>query len=139
MRRLRSILFGVVVVAAVAVAGLMLLPSILGYERYAIDGGSMETAIPKGSVVYSQHAAAEDLEVGHVVTFTPPDPYGEDGVVTHRIRSIAAGVLTTKGDANESPDPWKLPLDDGARSRRRTCPTSATSTWRWRSRGSGSS
>jgi signal peptidase I len=43
--------------------------------------------------------------VGQVVTFT------EDGqTVTHRLLSInAQGMITTKGDANATADPWHVP------------------------------
>lgn len=107
----------------IGVAGLMLLPSLLGYHRYVIVSGSMEPAIPIWSVVYDKEVSVADLEVGDVITFVPPPEYNIALPVTHRIVEItsapeearetaAAGRLfRTKGDANETPDPWTMTLD----------------------------
>ena len=104
-------------------AFLMLLPSLLGYHRYVIISGSMEPAIPTGSVVYDKDVPVEDLEVGDVITFVPPPEYDITTPVTHRIVEISAApedqkekaaagrMFRTKGDANEDPDPWRMVLD----------------------------
>ena len=72
------------------------------YKVYVIHTGSMSPTIPSGSavVVHEGH-----YHVGQVITFT------EDGLtVTHRLVSIsAAGLTTTKGDANKTNDPWHVP------------------------------
>ncbi|HET9422574.1 MAG TPA: signal peptidase I [Nocardioides sp.] len=92
-----------------------ILPSALGYERYVITGGSMSGTFEKGSVVFTQPVAEEDLEVGDVVTYVPPASSGVTTLVTHRIHDIRTrnGVLSfrTKGDANPDPDPWRFSLD----------------------------
>ena len=111
-----------VLVLAIVVAALIVLPSLFGFDRYVINGGSMEPTIPKGSVVYSKPVAAEALEVGDIITYRPPVSSGVDELVTHRIiekttRTNASGksegVFRTKGDANDSADPWRFTLDDG--------------------------
>ena len=122
MRTWRNRLTTLVLVLAVVVAALVVLPSLFGFDRYVINGGSMEPTIPKGSVVYSKPVAAEELEVGDIITYRPPASSGVDELVTHRIVEKTArtnvngkveDVFRTQGDANDSPDPWRFSLDDG--------------------------
>jgi signal peptidase len=76
--------------------------------------GSMDPAIPPGALVASRPVAAGDIEVGQVVVFLPPEPFGTPGgaPVAHRVTQVAheAGdvVIHTKGDANAAEDPWTL-------------------------------
>ena len=122
MRRFRNGFTTFVLVLAVVVAALIVLPSLFGFDRYVINGGSMDPTIPKGSVVYSKPAATEELKVGDIITYRPPVSSGVDELVTHRIiektaRTNANGkvedVFRTKGDANDSPDQWRFTLTDG--------------------------
>ena len=117
MRRVRNFLVNVLVIAAVVFAALLLAPTIFGYERYVITSGSMDPTIPEGSVVYSEPTPADQLTVGDIITFKPPQTYAID-LVTHRVHSIESPpeangrlVFRTKGDANEKPDPWEITLD----------------------------
>ena len=74
----------------------------LPYKVYVIHTGSMTPTIPsKSAVIVREH----EYRVGQVITFT------EDGLtVTHRLVSISAsGMITTKGDANSTVDPWHVP------------------------------
>ena len=141
MKRVWAWIVRIGTLVAVALALLILLPSLLGYERYVIESGSMEPALPVGSVVYSRPVDADDLAVGDIITFKPPPEYGIDQVVTHRVadiqrapvstqrpdagapeeQSVEPGpkpgaktrrIFTTKGDANEDPDPWRMTLDN---------------------------
>lgn len=107
--------------AAIALVTLFCLawiaPSLFGFSRYVITGGSMTGTIDKGSVVFERSVAAQDLEVGDVITYLPPPDSGTDTLVTHRIVKTepakGGGVLfTTKGDANAKPDPWHFELVD---------------------------
>jgi signal peptidase len=102
-------------VAAFALGALMLLPPLLGYERYVITGGSMGAAIERGSIVYAERVPVGELRVGDVITYSPPRGAGPGGRVTHRIVWIGRGrsgarAFRTKGDANASPDPWRFEL-----------------------------
>ncbi len=102
----------------VAVVGL-LVPALLGYQRYVITGGSMTGSIPKGSVIYSRLTPVESLREGDVITFVPP---GLTQPVTHRIVSIrpdgdAELTFRTKGDFNASVDPWDVHLTGPAQAR----------------------
>ena len=96
------------VAALTLVALAILLPSLLGLQRYVITGGSMTGAIPKGALIYSRITPVGQLRVGDIITFRPP---GYPAAVTHRIIAIEAGpdggpAFRTKGDFNQTADPW---------------------------------
>jgi signal peptidase len=103
-------------VVAVTLAGVgYLAPSLFGYERYVITGGSMSGTFEKGSIAFEKPTPVEDLEVGDVITYLPPADSGVTNLVTHRIIKdtiLDTGVrqLQTQGDANPDPDPWKFSL-----------------------------
>ena len=100
---------------------ILILPTLLGYERYVIVSGSMEPTIPVGAVIYDEVVPVDDIETGDIITFVPPPEYGIDDPVTHRVIEISiagentshpgARLFQTKGDANEDPDAWKMVLD----------------------------
>lgn len=100
----------------VALAGLgIIVPGLLGYQRYVITGGSMEPTIHKGSLVFDRVVPVKDLAVGDVITYLPPASAGVPHLVTHRILSIEEKPgkpreLVTKGDANPTADPWRFQL-----------------------------
>ncbi|NUO35331.1 MAG: signal peptidase I [Dermatophilaceae bacterium] len=108
-------------VGNVAVLGLLLLavayvlPSLLGFQRYIITGGSMQGTYDKGSVVFEKVVPTSQLRVGDVITYIPPASSGVTNLVTHRIVSAQPGpkgiVYRTRGDANPSTDPWTFTLD----------------------------
>jgi signal peptidase len=104
-----TVLLSVLVAAAAAAT---LGPLLLPYRTYAVLSGSMEPALPVGSLVIDLPVAADQLHKGDVVSFHRPDAAGQ--VITHRIVEVdhrAAGnqaVLRTKGDANNAPDPWQV-------------------------------
>lgn len=83
-------------------------PRLLGYERYAITGGSMGEAVPQGSLVLAHATTARDLRPGDVATFVPA---GHRERVTHRVVGTSPDGLTTRGDANPAADPWHLAPD----------------------------
>lgn len=68
--------------------------------------GSMDPAIPQGSLAVVQEIPASDIEVGDVATVD------RDGAlpITHRVTSTqkmpdGTWQITMKGDANDTPDP----------------------------------
>ena len=113
MSRLISWAFTLLTVFAIGVALLLIvIPALLGYERYVITGGSMEPVIHKGSVAFDKVVPVADLRVGDVITFVPPE---SSAPVTHRIIAVTADehgrpVFETQGDANEYADPWQVSL-----------------------------
>ncbi|MEF8826009.1 MAG: signal peptidase I [Halapricum sp.] len=81
-------------------------PELVGADlALTVKSGSMEPAIPTGSVVFVTEVPAERVGEDDVIT------YRDDGgnLVTHRVaeKHVAGESLrfVTKGDANEDPDP----------------------------------
>ena len=97
--------------ATVAIFGLVALPHVLpavGREIYVVRGGSMEPALPIGSVVIVQHVDPAQLTVADIVTFTAANKT----TVTHRITEVVPGAqlgFHTKGDASLGADGTILP------------------------------
>jgi signal peptidase len=102
----------------IVAAGALLVPSLLGFQRYVIVSGSMTGTYDKGSIVFEKAKASSELAVGDVITYRPPAATGITNLVTHRIYKITAGengerVYKTKGDFNPTPDPWVFTLPAG--------------------------
>ncbi len=115
--RARRVLGALLLVAGLGLAALLLVPSLLGYQRYVITGTSMTGTIDRGSLVFDEIVGVEDLQVGDIITFEPPHPLGPQRVVTHRIvwRGKAPdGRLgfRTKGDHNPTEDPEPFVLNE---------------------------
>lgn len=97
-------IFGLMAVVAILT---LLVPAVLGLQRYAILGGSMEPAIPLGALVVVQPTNIDDVQAGNVITFQLES--GKPAVATHRV--VGEGLtgegerlLVTQGDANDTPD-----------------------------------
>ena len=114
--RIGSSAGSVLMLAVLLLSVAYVVPSLLGYQRYIITGGSMTGTYDKGSVVFEQVVPSSDLEVGDVITYLPPPSSGVTNLVTHRLvraHTGADGTTTyrTKGDFNPSKDPWTFTLD----------------------------
>ena len=105
MRSTIAIVIGLVVLAT-ALVGMRF----LGYGVYVVTSGSMEPAIPIGSLIVAQAVRPESIQPGEVITYALPDR-----VVTHRVESIGDRdgrvVFVTRGDANAVADPWVVQPD----------------------------
>jgi len=107
---------GIAVVSVVLVAVLATLGArLLGYQPYVMYGGSMGSTASLGSVAFIEKVPAASLKVGDVVVFQPPSSEEPRSPLMHRIISIeevdGQRVFGTKGDANQSLDPWKLTIN----------------------------
>ena len=91
-----------------ALAGTLLVLYATGsipYRVYVIHTSSMSPAIPSRSAVLVR---ASRYRVGQVITFRE---HGE--TITHRLVGFDHdGAAVTQGDANRSPDPWRVPRAD---------------------------
>lgn len=80
------------------------------YRAYIVQSGSMAPSLPVGSIVITKTAAV--YSEGDIITFTPE---GTKNQITHRIVSVgtsdAGATFTTKGDANEEADSWRITQD----------------------------
>lgn len=87
----------------------VIVPGWCGLKAMAVVSGSMEPAIPVGSMVYVKSIAATRLQPGDVCTYRLQR---EPALVTHRVVQVDAlhQTLLTRGDANARPDP-AVPFD----------------------------
>ena len=122
-RRLGRVLMALIVAAGILFGLFLIVPSVMGWERYVIVSGSMTGSYDRGSLVFDEVVPVKSLKVGDVITYRPPRGSGPEGLVTHRIRSIGrdpktkARVFRTKGDANAVADPWTFTLPDKQQAR----------------------
>lgn len=73
-------------------------PTVLGWGAAVVQTGSMEPAIPTGSLIIIQNTG--DYKVGDIVTYLDK----RDIAVTHRIVAVNGNMITTQGDANNAKD-----------------------------------
>src|SRR5919199_538737 len=79
-------------------------------QLLTVVSGSMQPALPLGSLVVVVPRDADAVRVGDVITFSPP---GDDThTVTHRVVDVQGSGdqlrVHTRGDANPAADPWTL-------------------------------
>jgi signal peptidase len=103
-------------VLCIALAAILLIPAALGYQRYVIVSGSMTGTYDRGSIVFDKEVPVGDLKVGDPITYQPPPGASPEKLLTHRIvwigrDSKGSEIFRTKGDANETADPWTFTLD----------------------------
>ena len=100
-RRIARLALDAAIVTAVVVA-VFIAYGLIGnrwYRVVAVASGSMEPALPVGSLIVIT-PASDPLAVGEVITFN-----GDGRLVTHRIASIRPdGFPVTRGDANNVDD-----------------------------------
>jgi signal peptidase len=95
-------------------------PRFYPFQGFYVRTSSMSPTIPVGALVIATPAPASELGVGDVIVFERPDRPGT--MVVHRIFGVEASptgrFFVTKGDANGSPDSWRVPLTgNGLRAR----------------------
>lgn len=84
------------------------------YRTLTVLTGSMEPAIPAGSMILVTQKPSSDVQVGQIITYSIP--IEDHRVVSHRVVEVLERspslVVRTKGDANEAPDPWLARVED---------------------------
>lgn len=72
---------------------------------FIVSSGSMAPRLPVGTIIVTHPSS--DLHAGDVITFT-----ADNEVITHTLIGYRAdGSLVTKGDANQSYDVFKAPVE----------------------------
>ena len=79
----------------------------------AVVSGSMSPALEMGDLLIIKGASPEDIREGDIIMFTPPAEYGNASNI-HRVIRIQQQedgplLFKTKGDANDSEDPYWIP------------------------------
>jgi len=89
------------------ILGLALLGLMLTGRVYIVRSGSMEPVLMPGDAIVLQPVERMP-DVGDIIT------YEQQGkLITHRVVGVQdATTITTKGDANENADPWKVHFAD---------------------------
>lgn len=93
-------------------------PRVTDLRTDIIIGSSMEPTIPLWSVIVVEPLPVEQIRRGDVITFEQPGATGRK--VTHRVTRVeraGAGAppqFQTKGDNNDSVDPWRVSYVDDA-------------------------
>jgi signal peptidase I len=105
-----ALVFGCATFAVLAVG-----PTFGFYRTITVLSGSMQPTFRAGDVIVVTPQPASQLRVGEAITFQIP--VGDRQVETHRVvRILEHGrepVVQTKGDANQSTDPWTAKLHGG--------------------------
>jgi signal peptidase len=92
MKRRRLATLALTALAALGL--LMLVPTMLGYQRYVIEGGSMGDGLPRGSIAYEEVVPTGQIRVGDVITYRPP---GATSLRTHRVVWIGHAGAGSRG------------------------------------------
>jgi signal peptidase I len=120
-RALSMLATGIVALGLIGVIAFFVGPRLLGWQMVVVLSGSMEPALPVGSVIFVEPASAESVKVGDILTFRPGSDVvlpadGKVVQVTHRVVEVIRkdGQLSfrVKGDANQAPDGYLVPARD---------------------------
>lgn len=114
VRYLQAMLMVFALLMAVAVAAIVVLPRVAGWQTMIVLSGSMEPAMPVDGLAFVQPVDPAEIKAGDVVTFPRPDQPG--AIVSHRVvvvsDQLGEATLWTKGDANKDFDNWAVPADE---------------------------
>lgn len=107
-----STLGTVLLIALVLICLPLTVPKLAGYHIYSVISGSMEPAIPTGSLVYIKETEAENIKEDDIIAF-----YGamdSNAIITHRVveNRVLMGEFVTKGDANKTEDMNPIPYSN---------------------------
>jgi signal peptidase len=109
-RLIVRLLLGTPAASLVALLLAVALPVLFGCRSMVIMSGSMEPAIPTGSVVVVRRIPAAGIAVGDVVSFLNPEDPGR--TLTHRVQAVAGEGgridVVTRGDANTGTESWSI-------------------------------
>jgi signal peptidase I len=113
-RERRRLALGLIVLLPVVL--LVLLPAVLGLDRYVITDQSVHGKYGRGSVVLAREVPPSDLHVGDVITFDRAGN-GTDQRVARRIAEIHGDSAITRTSATASNDARPVPLTSSTYSR----------------------
>lgn len=96
-----SFLGNVIIVLVAAVALLLITPRFFQMELFNVVSGSMEPAIPVGSLIGVKYENPAEIEDQDIIAF-----YHQNSIVTHRVieNDVQKQEFITKGDANDQKD-----------------------------------
>ena len=105
VRRILEVVLVVYVFGALTLAVAAQMAPQTGHGLYTVRSRSMAPALGVGDLIVVERVAPEEVRPGDVIAFR----LASGTTVTHRVVSVTATdegpMLTTKGDANATPDP----------------------------------
>ena len=104
MGKLLNLIGTLIMLSAVVVSLGLSVPRFFGIESFIVVSGSMEPAIPVGSMVFSKAVEPATLQPGDVIIFN--NIRLNDTPITHRVveNHTDQWEIITKGDANDQND-----------------------------------
>ena len=111
LKKISNITGGLLLVLVILLCIPLTIPRLFGCQIYHVVSGSMEPAIPTGSVVYVKEVEADTIEKKDVIAFYSDTDSGS--IITHRVvkNRIISGEFVTKGDANDKEDVTPVSYD----------------------------
>lgn len=106
-----KLLSTILLVGTILICIPLTIPRFFGCDIYAVISGSMEPAIPTGSLVVVKDVEDATVEDGDVIAYYSDSDNG--AIITHRVvdNQIISGQFITKGDANDANDPTPVDYD----------------------------
>lgn len=103
LSRICRILSTLLMIAMVLLVLIMVGPLALQWKSFVVLTGSMDPAIPPGSLIYTKTVESYEVLAGDVITFSND---GGNTMVTHRVieNNLAGKFYITQGDANNITD-----------------------------------
>lgn len=112
VRRAAMIVCGLAFAVTLGAVAAATLPTLFGYHAYIVYGGSMEPALPLGSVAVARPVTADRVRTGDIIAF---EGSHTSSPVLHRVVEIrddhGERLFVTKGDANAFADARPVRLD----------------------------
>ena len=108
MAKLLNFIGTALIIIVIILSLSLIVPRAFGISTYTVMTGSMEPAMPVGSMVYAKATDPQLLAEGDIIVFYD----GRNEIpVTHRVveNQRDEGQLITKGDANSSNDISPIP------------------------------
>jgi signal peptidase len=100
------------VIILIIITILIFVAPYFGWRVDAIMSGSMEPELKVGGLVITRPVGSNDINIGDIITFYCPL---SNEMISHRVTTVANGTLSyfrTKGDANDAPDPFIVPVQN---------------------------
>lgn len=86
---------------------LVLVPAVLGLQRYVVTDSAMTGAVGRGAVVLARPVPVTDLARGDVISFAAPSGPDRGDRVTREVVTAHGDLVTTRSDTAGA-DRWRL-------------------------------
>jgi signal peptidase len=101
----------ILIITFIIIGGLTYFAPRFGWRVDKVLSGSMEPNLKVGGIVITRSVPFDDIKEGDIITYISPS---DNQLTSHRVYSTSGDFLLgfqTKGDANEQPDPYLVPME----------------------------